>query len=184
MRFVSFFIVLLSFGIAIVFENDIPKSFLSILGFIGVVGLLVFISTFIDKLKIKEDFIIVNDEIFEIDDYRFVNSSLNGWYLEAISGNKSINVFDIKSQAKILCQYIKKGEVVYIDEEFHFICISCVFLFLGLIGVIFKFEIIYFLAPFVLFSFIHYLEEFLKIRYFKRLKNNISIFCKEKIKNL
>ena len=179
MRVISFFVVLFSFLIAIVFGDNMPRYMRSILGLIGVIGIFVFFSTFKDKVEIKDDKTIVNDESFDIDDYRFINSTSNGWYLEAISGDKSINVFDIKSQAKILCQYMKKGGVVVIDEEFHFVCISCIFLFLGLIGVIFKFEIIYLLWPFALFAFMYYMDEFLRVNYFKKLKENISKYCKD-----
>jgi len=185
MRAISFFIALLSFLLAIILQDVVPGYMISIFGLIGVIGIFVFFSTFENKIEIIDDKAIVNDEVFEIDDYRFINSDLNGWYLKAISGDKSINIFDIKSQAKILCQYMNKGGMVYIDDEFHFICISCVFLFLGLVSAIFKFEIIYFLWPFALFAFMYYMDEFLRVSYFKNLRKNLSIYCKDmKIKNL
>ena len=175
MRAISFFVILFSFLIAIVFGDDIPGYMKSILGLIGVIGIFVFFSTFEDKLEITDDKMVVNKEIFDIDNYRFINSDSKGWYLEAISGDKSINVFDIKSQAKILCQYMQKEGVVFIDEEFHFICVSCIFLYLGLILAIFKFEVIYFLWSFVLFAFMYYMDEFLRVSYFKNLQKNINI---------
>ena len=178
MRAISFFVTLFSFLIAIVFGDDIPGYMKSILGLIGIIGIFLFFSTFKDKIEINDKETIVNDEIFDIDDYRFINSDSNGWYLEAISGDKSINVFDIKSQAKILCQYMQKGGVIYIDDEFHFICISCIFLYLGLILAIFKFEVIYFLWPFALFAFMYYMDEFLRVSYFKNLQKNINKYCK------
>jgi len=185
MRAISFFVVLFCFVIAIVAIDDMPKYIVSILGLISVIGIFVFFSTFEDKVEIQEDKTIVNDEVFDIDDYRFINSTSNGWYLEVISEDKSINVFDIKSQAKILCQYMQKRGVVVIDDEFHFVCISCIFLFLGLIGAIFKFEIIYLLWPFALFAFMYYMDEFLRVSYFKKLKENMSKYCKNmKIKNI
>jgi len=183
MRIFYFLITLFSFFTAVIMSDNLPGYMMSILGIIGTIGIFLFFSTYVDKVEVGDEKIVVNNESFDIENYRFVDSS-SGWYLEVVLKDRSINIYDIEQQAKILCQYMKKGGIVYIDDSFNYICISCIVLFLGLIGAVFKFEIIYLLVPFFVYSLMHYLEEFSKTRYLKKLQENMKKLCVYKDKNL